>query len=838
MSSHSRKQIIGTINVGPEIGRGSFANVYKGYDRVTNQPVAIKSVIKSRLKNNKKLIENLEIEISILKNMKHPHIVGLLEHHNTPDHIHLIMEYCSLGDLSYFIRKRDQLVQTHPLISSILERYPSPPNSHGLNKVILGNFLKQLASALEFLRDQNLVHRDIKPQNLLLSPPPHSKKEFEEKGFSGLWELPVLKIADFGFARFLPSTSMAETLCGSPLYMAPEILRYEKYNAKADLWSVGAVIYEMAVGKPPFRASNHVELLKKIEKNKDRISFPSSAQVPEDIMRLISGLLKANPTERMGFQEFFNDPLITADIHCVDEPLACSNIDENLFISEYLPVENAARRFGKGLTEEMDVIPQQRHANAPMTISKPVDPANAVERSKSSSPPEFSVAKTISRPGRAATGSDETIKRLIHKSSPVPENMEASIGGARPLVNRSTTGYKDRSDIVVEKDYVVVEKTAVEVNALADELENARIGTGGLLRHASSPVPSLSGRRYSSSRSSASSHRRPSFGDRKIPISISPTNALTKALAGLASNRLFGSPQALSSQPMQQSQTQQALSLQLNQNLLMPMSSQRLALPSQSQTNATDVEIVQQLEILATMAHAISLFAEVKFSQLIPLPPSTHDYMEGVPDNDDELPPQMTKGLAEEGVALYVKTLSLLAKAMTVASDWWHQNSTNHTASPRLNELVQWIRMRFNESLERAEFVRLRLTEANEKLITGSTGSTPLQNSGNSSSSSFSSAPVAEKLIFDRALEMSRNAALNELRSEDFSGCELSYSTAIWMLEALLDSDLTSENKLDSEDKKTIEMFVSSIGNRLKVLKQKIEKQENEQRSHRHISPV
>lgn len=66
--------------------------------------------------------------------------------------------------------------------------------------------------------------------------------------------MPILKIADFGFARFLPSTSMAETLCGSPLYMAPEILRYEKYNAKADLWSVGAVLYEMVVGKPPFKA--------------------------------------------------------------------------------------------------------------------------------------------------------------------------------------------------------------------------------------------------------------------------------------------------------------------------------------------------------------------------------------------------------------------------------------------------------------------------------------------------------------------------------------------------------------------------------------------------------
>jgi serine/threonine-protein kinase ULK/ATG1 len=60
----------------------------------------------------------------------------------------------------------------------------------------------------------------------------------------------MLKVADFGFARSLPAAALAETLCGSPLYMAPEILRYEKYDAKADLWSVGALLFEMAVCKP------------------------------------------------------------------------------------------------------------------------------------------------------------------------------------------------------------------------------------------------------------------------------------------------------------------------------------------------------------------------------------------------------------------------------------------------------------------------------------------------------------------------------------------------------------------------------------------------------------
>ena len=193
------------------------------------------------------------------------------------------------------------------------------------------------ARALKFMRHRNLVHRDIKPQNLLLNP-----ASSEELARGHPLGVPILKIADFGFARSLPNAMMAETLCGSPyvlslvlaavnlfalfwlirLYMAPEILRYEKYDAKADLWSVGAVLYEMAVGKPPFRANNHIELLKKIEHAKS-IKFPgedSSSRrtpaansrtpevqpVPEDIKQLIRTLLKRQPVERASFEEFFN----------------------------------------------------------------------------------------------------------------------------------------------------------------------------------------------------------------------------------------------------------------------------------------------------------------------------------------------------------------------------------------------------------------------------------------------------------------------------------------------------------------------------------------------------
>lgn len=828
---------IGVYTIGPEIGKGSFATVYKCVNNRTHQSVAIKSVVRSKLKS-KKLIENLEIEISILKSMKHPHIVGLLDYNQTATHFHLVMDYCSMGDLSYFIRRRDQLIKTHPVISSLLQRYPSPEGSHGLNETLVVHFLKQLSSALQFLRTKSLVHRDIKPQNLLLCPPVHSKKEFEEGNFVGLWELPVLKIADFGFARFLPSTSMAETLCGSPLYMAPEILRYEKYNAKADLWSVGAVFYEMTVGKPPFRAANHIELLKNIEKTQDRIKFPSSAQVPESLKKLIRSLLKYSPTERVSFDEFFNDPLILNELESNDKPLETSEMDENLFISEYIsPIRPADRaKFIQPITPLTD----ENHASVVKSnVSIPI-------------------------PHTSKSARDEQIKLIINNNSPDPATLTHSIQ-SRLSELRHIQG-KHRDDIILERDYVVVEKRAVEVNAIADEL--ARVGTGAFAITPSRRRLSASAdregafyqRRNSQRSNSSDSQHRPSISERRISISISPTNALGKAIS-LASNRLFGN--ATVSDPIPEgegsiggggestfstviSSPNFANNLLLNK-LNLPTSSTVVAASSNANVAelvTDDEKVLNQLESIATKSHAINLFADVKFSQLIPSPPSSDGCDDDFLQQNDMLPPKMVKYISEEGVVLYVKTLSLLAKGMAVASNWWYIHydkdeatgeqqlvkSLNIQVSNRINELVQWIREKFNECLEKAEFIKLRLEEANISIgksddVGSASSQSFLQNNvGNSSNTDSESARVvAEKLIFDRALEISRNAAVNELVKEDLKGCELAYSTAIWMLEALLDDDTNDDEKLDNEDKAMVEKFIVSIGNRLSVLKRKLD---------------
>lgn len=778
------KDTIGAYTIGAEIGKGSFATVYKCLDNRTHQAVAIKLIVRSKLKL-RKLVENLEVEISILKTMRHPHIVMLLDYHQTALHFHLVMDYCLMGDLLYFIRKRHLLVKSHPVIALLLLRYPlAPALGPGLNTTVVIHFLQQLALALEFLREKLLVHRDIKPQNLLLCPPAHSQELFAAAGYAGLWELPILKIADFGFARVLPLTLLAETLCGLPLYMAPEILRYEKYNAKADLWLVGAVLYEMSCGRPPFKALNHIELLKTIERAQDRIKFPlpTTQEVPEPLKRLIRLLLRYNATERILFAEFFADELVTTKLEGNNTPLA-PEMDENLYILEYiLPLPQQERQAHPHAMIESKFADKQ-----------PLDEARIMQLIDKLSPQP---------PDPAEAGAVKAATALAL----------ADLAPAPPLAPAMLLPAPDAM-----ADYVVVEKRAVEVNAVADAITHDRRASGD---QGGGAHPALQ----------IVNRRRPLF-DRRM-ISLSPLSALLKAI-GLALHRLFGTkadddlPEAIAEHTGATFSTvisapPAVVAQHMARPPVLPPLARPLALLMLALTAAVlgDAEVLQRLELLATKAHAIILFADVKFSQLVPMRPDDNDDGDGAADTL-ALPLKMVVQILEEGVALYVKTLLLLARAMEVALEWWyhegmHAGVTQNTGA--INELVQWVRDRFNEALERAEYLRLRLEDASH-------------DSGSSDSehalllaTALQAAPIiALKLIFERGLEMLRNAAINELVKEDLKGCELAYLTAIWMLEALLDDEGDDEAKLDSHDRQMVEKFIVLIGNRLAVLRKKLE---------------
>ncbi|KAB8078347.1 hypothetical protein BDV29DRAFT_9766 [Aspergillus leporis] len=932
-SSHSRRSRetshaempIGRYTRLDEIGRGSFATVYQGVHTKTRTYVAIKSVNLSKL--NKKLKENLSSEIHILKGLYHPHIVALIDCHETTSHIHLVMEYCALGDLSLFIKRRDTLGE-HQYTKNMIAKYPNPRGG-ALNEVVVRHFLKQLANALKFLRDRNLIHRDIKPQNLLLCPSPSSYRAgmaqvvpFKgcEDSFSpatGLESLPMLKIADFGFARSLPATSLAETLCGSPLYMAPEILRYEKYDAKADLWSVGTVLYEMVVGKPPFRATNHVELLRKIEKGEDRIKFPEENPASDQVKSLIRKLLKRNPVERMTFSDFFECDTITGPIPgLIADDMPSTSRRSSIAVDTAGPASRSQSRTGSrtptGVRRERDAShpekrddivsypvaqrPTSHRSETPPAPSSPMRRVASIDRQTTSkesgtmaSPQRPSAVSLATAPGRQELHDRNATTAAMERQR--SRGTYPGIPQLKPADKTKEETERAAQEVAFERDYVVVEKRAVEVNAFADELAHSPRIQGGFPRNAHA-VPRRPGTQGASTAAATSplattgkamqvasgraradsTHARQNSYDRRY--SQSPTSAISKALH-MASGRLFGMG---FSPPLTITKGGRSPPLAYNPFPAYPTAQGGLMVVGDgARTNVTldeDAKTIQVIEECATRSDVVYGFAEVKYKQLIPLAPSVQTEppnRANVPGGEQD-PTDLTDSgltvdavvtLSEEALVLYVKALSLLAKSMDIAGAWWTRknrgeafgesaigraDATSTLVSNRINNVVQWVRNRFNEVLEKAEFVRLKLVEGQKRLpldhpshpSNHSIGSSV--GSGASTDVVVSSGVTAEKLMYDRALEMSRAAAINELTGEDLSGCEIAYVTAIRMLEAVLEDEVSrpgpggGADKSDAqrdgdkaildgvriEDRQVVMKLVSSIRGRLASLRKKL----------------
>ena len=248
-----------------KIGKGAFSTIYKGYSKTTKLKVAIKEITLDTLNKHKKLFKR---ESEILMKLRHPNIIHLHDTiiDETNENVYLVMDYYSRGDFSKFLRNRP-----------LKEKYAI-------------KYLKQLSEGLKYLLSNNIIHRDLKPQNILVS------------------DIGDIKITDFGFARYFDNDIMIQTICGSPLYMAPEIMKSQKYDYKSDLWSVGVIFYEMLVGKTPFKSKNIYELIRKIEN--DKVVVPPKIKLSISCKSLLFNLLKKDPDDRISWEDFFEHPLI------------------------------------------------------------------------------------------------------------------------------------------------------------------------------------------------------------------------------------------------------------------------------------------------------------------------------------------------------------------------------------------------------------------------------------------------------------------------------------------------------------------------------------------------
>ena len=377
MHHDSRSDSKGTRCVGEwmidtKIGTGSFATVWKAHNE-SGRVVAVKAINKEKL-SQKKLQDNLDLEIEITRTIKHQNIVELYDVLRTKQHHYIVLEYCAGGDLSSYIKQRGKL-----------------------DEKVVKHFMCQIAKGLHCLHKQDIVHRDLKPQNLLLADSS---------------SMPVLKIADFGFARSLMPQSMANTLCGSPLYMAPEILSYQKYNAAADLWSCGAIMYEMLVGAPPFTASNPMELLRVIEKSE--FSFPANVSISPACLSLLTQLLRKKRTERFTALDLIQHPFLQSNFSEEEK--------SDLLIQPPVSSLNWNRSLSPVPEQDSDVEPVTMSTSVISTAPPAVAPsANRVSISNQMISPLAPLPKPNLPPSVAASFHQDQVRGIL---APVPNEED------------------------------------------------------------------------------------------------------------------------------------------------------------------------------------------------------------------------------------------------------------------------------------------------------------------------------------------------------------------------------------------------------------------------------
>lgn len=250
------------------IGKGAFGKVTLGLHKLTGKNVAIKTFEKSYMKDDfsrKKVFQ----EVYILKKIHHSNIIRLLEVFESSKHFFIVMEYAGAGDLLHYVKKKRRL----------------PENEARF-------IFKQVLYGLGHCHCRSVLHRDIKLDNVLLD---------NEKG---------IKLCDFGVSKIIKKHQFIREQCGTPAYIAPEIIADEGYEGFfADLWSLGVVLYAMLCGTVPFKAPNMKELHVLIKKGDYK--FP--VEISEESKDLIRKLLVLNPADRLSIPEVLAHPWVKED---------------------------------------------------------------------------------------------------------------------------------------------------------------------------------------------------------------------------------------------------------------------------------------------------------------------------------------------------------------------------------------------------------------------------------------------------------------------------------------------------------------------------------------------
>uniref|UniRef100_A0A8C6VYQ0 Calcium/calmodulin-dependent protein kinase IGb n=1 Tax=Nothobranchius furzeri TaxID=105023 RepID=A0A8C6VYQ0_NOTFU len=249
-----------------ELGSGAFSEVYMVREKKTGKTFAMKCI-----KKKKKRDINLENEIAVLRKIKHENVVGMEDFYESRTHYYLIMHLVSGGEL--FDRILDRGVYSEKDASKVIQ---------------------QILQAVSYLHQSGVVHRDLKPENILY----YSQDEDSK-----------IMISDFGLSKMADSGIMS-TACGTPGYVAPEVLAQKPYSKAVDCWSIGVITYILLCGYPPFYEENETRLFSKIMKAQYDFDSPFWDDISESAKDFIRNMMQKNPSMRYTTEQALRHPWI------------------------------------------------------------------------------------------------------------------------------------------------------------------------------------------------------------------------------------------------------------------------------------------------------------------------------------------------------------------------------------------------------------------------------------------------------------------------------------------------------------------------------------------------
>eukprot|EP01116_Phalansterium_solitarium_P005805 TRINITY_DN178_c0_g1_i2.p1 TRINITY_DN178_c0_g1~~TRINITY_DN178_c0_g1_i2.p1 ORF type:complete len:259 (-),score=68.20 TRINITY_DN178_c0_g1_i2:443-1219(-) len=217
----------------------------------------------------------IQTEIDILRRVRHPFIISLKEMFETPTHIYLVMELVTGGEVFDKIVERGAYSEKHA-----------------------SKLIREVLDAISYLHKNGVVHRDLKPENLLYVND-HQDSD--------------IKLADFGLSKIVGNSMLLNTACGTPGYVAPEVLKCIGYDKAVDLWSVGVILYILLCGFPPFYDENTSVLFEQIMLGKYQFTAPYWDHVSDSAKDLVRHLLVVDPTKRYTAQEALHHPWIAGN---------------------------------------------------------------------------------------------------------------------------------------------------------------------------------------------------------------------------------------------------------------------------------------------------------------------------------------------------------------------------------------------------------------------------------------------------------------------------------------------------------------------------------------------